>query len=246
MAKNKITQRFFLYSCGFVLVATALAKLCQILYMIYSSDIMMSEAVVSIFHIGYELFNLFAVASTVTVSIYAYSYFGIKTAIKSSLLSLAALTLGKVIMYVYNVLVNTLTTAQLIAGALSYITEVLFDALVIVLALIFAFSFAKLRIKKGNDSFSPLFASFGALAVYFLILIADLTFMNVIPFFVKYGDPLDAEIRTIISDYLYYLISIPIAMLFSMLSNHLLTKVTGKLRLKSHYVNNESKELNQK
>ena len=123
----------------------------------------------------------------------------------------------------------------MIAGALSYIIEILFDALVIALALLFAIMFAKARAKNAHSKCSPMGAVFAVLGVYFLILIADLTFMNVIPFLVSYNDPTASEIKTIFSDYLYYLISTPLTMLVSMHCFFLLSKVTGKLKLKEHF-----------
>lgn len=238
MAKNIITGRFTRFTFGSVLLLCVLSKVFQIFYMISASDIMASEAFVMLCRIGFELFGLGAVAMTVVACVYSYSYFGIKTALKVSGLLLLGLTSGKILMFVYNICVNSLTAGKLLAGAISYMIEILFDALIIAVSIIFSMIFAKARVKHQNG-WTPLAASFTSLGVYFMILIADLTFMNVIPFLVSYSDPTSSEIKTIISDYLYYLVSIPFAMLLAMLFYFLITKVTGRLKLKEHYKKHE-------
>ena len=235
MAKNTITTRFTLVSVGSVLLLCILSKIFQIFYMISASDIMASDLFTMFCRIGFELLAVSATAMTVSAAVYAYSYFGIKTALKSSGLLLGALTLGKILMFVYNMIANSLTAGKLFAGAISYLVEILFDALVIALSLFFAIMFAKRRAKIEYSKCTPMGAAFAGLGSYFLILIADLTFMNVIPFFVSYSDPTTSEIKTIISDYLYYVISAPLTMLIAILCFFVLTKITGKLKLKEHF-----------
>ncbi len=246
MAKNKITTTFRLVSLFAVLGATLLSKALYILYLWSASDITVPDVVTYISGTLSELLGLLGVATAISATIYAHSYFGKKTAIHTSLISLACLTSGKIAMFLYNLLANSLSAAQIISGALSYTIEILFDALVIIIAVMVSFIFAKKRVVSNNAEkdriYSPLKAAITTSAVYSVILIIDLTVMNVIPFFIKYSDPTSAEIGKIIADYMYYLIDFIIIALFSGLIMFSLSKVTGKLRLKQYYEPKTKKE----
>lgn len=239
MAKKNITASFRLFSFITVLASTLLSKILYIVYLAAVADVTVSNFWAMTARYSSQLFNLFSVACTVCITVYAHSYFGKRTTTASSLVSFACLAIGKIAMFVYNVIANEMTTAKLISGALSYLTEMLFDCLIIIIAVVLSITFAKKRdLSKKEESvlrYSPLKADVISVIIYFSLLIADLTAMNVIPFFVKYGTPTVIEIKNIVADYLYYLISMVVAILLSILINTLLTKVTGKLQLKKYY-----------
>lgn len=239
MAKNKITASFRLFSLLSVLLLTVISKVLQLTYLWAASDITVQLVFVYIFRYSYMLFGIGAMAMAVTSTVYAYSYFGKKTCIQTALISLGCLFSGKAIMFVYNLLANQLTAAQLISGGLSYLVEVLFDMLVLLTAFILSGFFASRRdlSKKENSArvYSPLRCSFISSALYYIFLIIDLSAMNVIPFLIQYNDPTASEIKSIISDYLYYVFQIPVIILFSWVCFMLLTRVTGRLRAKQYY-----------
>ncbi len=239
MAKKNITTLFRLFTPIFIFGATVISKTLYILYIWAASDITVPDAFKYIFGTVSELFGLFSVAAAISAIVYAHSYFGKKTTVQTSLISLGCLALGKVIMFVYNLLANSLSAAQIISGALSYIVEILFDALVIIIAIAVSYFFARKRItSKRSDStgfYSPSKAVITTSAVYTVILAADLTFMNVIPFFMRYSDPTAREIGRIITDYMYYLIDLILISVFAVIILQFFTKITGKLRLKEYY-----------
>ncbi|MBE6586876.1 MAG: hypothetical protein E7647_00510 [Ruminococcaceae bacterium] len=239
MAKNKITTSFRLFSVGAVLLSVLISKLLHITYMWAYSDVTVPAPFVYVSYYGYDLFNLMAVAFTFTAVVYAHSYFGRKTCTEIALLCFASLFVGKAVMFIYNLIENELQAAQLISGALSYTVEILFDALFVILAIIFSNIFAKKRDCSGKENskllYSPIKAAFSTAGAYSFILIADLTVMNVIPFIVKYGTPTETELKSIFSDYLYYIFSFPFIILLILLGFFLTVKVTGKLRTKQYY-----------
>ncbi len=239
MAKNKITASFRLFSILAVLLTTIISKGLQLAYLWAASDITVSVALVYLFRYGYMLMGIAATAGAVTTAVYAYSYFGKKTCITTSLISLGCLFLGKVIMFTYNLLANQLNPAQLISGGLSYLVEVLFDLLILIVAIILSAIFAKKRDCSDKErtvrAHSPLICAFISSALYYIFLILDLSLMNVIPFFIKYSDPTVNEIKSIISDYLFYVFQIPVIILLSWVCFILLTKVTGRLKAKQYY-----------
>ena len=236
MAKNKITASFRLFSMPAVLISTLMSKIMHVLYTSAASDVTVSDIWAYVARGASELLSLLSVAFTVSITVYAHSYFGKRTAVQASLISLACLFSGKLFMYIYAVIANELSAAQLISGALSYISEVVFDCIVLILAILLSMTFAKRRAVSGKiKAYSPTKAAVCAAGAYFFLLIVDLSAMNVIPFFVKYSDPRPSELLTIASDYLYYLFSFGVTSLLILLSFLLLTKVTGKLQLKNHY-----------
>ena len=221
MAKNKITASFRLFSFLTVLLSAVLSKVLHIVYITAASDITVSDTLALVAKYSATLFSLFSICAAVSSTVYAHSYFGKKTALNISLISVACLFFGKVGMFVYNLLANELSSAQIISGAISYLTEVMFDCLIVSLALIISMTFAKKRDLSNKENaeakYSPLRASFLSLAAYTLLLIADLTVMNVIPFLVKYDNFSAIEIKNIVSDYLYYLFHLPVFFLLSLL-----------------------------
>lgn len=243
MIKNRISFRFRLFSLLGVLLSTVAAKVLRITASWAASDITVSSAFATVCRYGSELFNLIAIAFAITVTVYAHSYFGKKNCIKTSLISLACLTFGKLVMYLYNVIFNELGTAKLISGAFSYAVEILFDALIILTAIIFSYTFAKKRArheKENSDKvYSPQKSAFATAGFYYFLLVADLSAFNVIPFFIKYNDPTESEIATIISDYLYYIFCAVVTILLIALAFTVITKITGKLKLKIHYTKKE-------
>ena len=239
MAKNNITSSFRLFSLLSVLLLTVVSKVLQLSYLWAASDITVSIVFVYVFRYSYMLLGIGATAAAVTATVYAYSYFGKKTCIQTSLISLACLFTGKAIMFLYNLFANQLTSAQLISGGLSYLVEVLFDMLVLVAAIILSgFSAKKRDIAKKESTKSlhtPLRCAFLSASLYYVFLIIDLTAVNVIPFFIQYSDPTASEIKSIVSDYLFYIIQIPVIILLAWFCFALLTRVTGRLKVKQYY-----------
>ena len=239
MAKNKITSAFRLFSLLCVLLATLISKSLQLAYLWSASDITVPLVFVYVFRYGYMLFGNIAVAGAVSATVYSHSYFGKRTCISTSLISLACLFSGKVMMFVYNLLANELNAAQLISGALSYFVEVLFDVLILIVAIILSGIYAKKRdlSKKENAMkvYSPLKCAFLSSSLYYIFLIIDLTVMNVIPFFIQYSDPTANEIKSIISDYLFYIVQIPVIILLTLWCFITLIRVTGRLKAKQYY-----------
>lgn len=239
MSKNKITVYFRLFSMGSVLLFSILSKVLILTYRWSVSDVMIEKIVTTILLRGYELFNIITVALVITTTVYAHAYFGKKTCMSVSLVSLGCLALGKVLMFVYNCIVNELSAAQLISGALSYTVEILFDTLLITVAIIFSYIFAKKRCNphynNPNKAFSPEKTAISVAGAYYFIQIVDLSAMNVIPFFVMYGSPTQSELQTMISDYLFYILSFPVSVLFIFAAFFLTRKITGKLVLKKYY-----------
>lgn len=239
MANNKITASFRLFSVISVLISAVISKLLHIAFLSAAADITVSDTLAAIAKYSSVLFGMVSVTLAVSATVYAHSYFGRKTALTTSFISLACLFSGKVLMFLYNILANELSAAQIFSGALSYLTEVLLDLLIIFTSLIVSMAFAKKRelSKKENAdaSYSPLRASCISLTVYTFLLVLDLTFMNVIPFLVKYDNYSAIEIKNIIGDYLFYLFHIPVFILLAYLCMLLLSKVTGRLKIKKHY-----------
>ena len=247
MANNKITRAFRTFSLLIVLGATLISKALYILYLWSASDVTVPAPIMYVSGTVSELLNLFSIAAAISVTVYAHSYFGKKTAVTASVISLICLASGKIVMFVYNLLVNSLSSAQIISGALSYTIEILFDALVIIIAIVISYMFAKKRVTSkradSNKFYSPAKTAVTTAAIYSVILIIDLSVMNVIPFFVKYSDPTAREIGRIIADYTYYLIDFIIIGLFAVLVIFILSKITGKLRLKQYYEPKNEKDL---
>lgn len=239
MAKNKITDSFRLFSSLSVLILTLVSKVLQLSYLWAASDITVPIVLVYVFRYSYMLLGIGATAAAVTTTVYAYSYFGKKTCIQTALISLGCLFSGKAVMFVYNLLANRLTAAQLISGGLSYLVEVLFDMLVLLAAIILSGIFAKKRDLSAKENaikvYSPIKCAFISSALYYIFLIIDLSCVNVIPFFIKYSDPTASEIKSIISDYLFYIFQIPVIILLAWVCFVLLTKVTGRLKAKQYY-----------
>ncbi|MBQ4066528.1 MAG: hypothetical protein IJD22_02670 [Clostridia bacterium] len=239
MSKNKITTSFTLFTVAGVLGCTIISKILTIVYLWAVSDITAPALVAPVCYYGSDLFSLCAVSVAIAATVYAFSYFGKKTAVRTALIALSGLACGKIMMYVYNVIVNTLSAPKLIPGALSYFIEILFDGLMVTVALIFSSIFAKRRDvsqkENATAAYSPLKAALSSCGAYYAVLIVDLSIMNVIPFFIKYSDPTENEIRKIIADYLFYVFSAAIAMLFISLVLFILRKITGKLKLKQYY-----------
>ncbi len=245
MFKNSITARFRIFSIGSVLGATIASKLLLIAYMWAASDITVSDIFTNVFRFGYEAFEILAIAFAIAVTVYAHSYFGKKTCVSSSLFSLGCLASGKVLMYIYMMLSNELSGAQLISKAFSYTVEILFDGVLILLAILFSFTFAKkranTRFADPEKKFSPQKSACFAAGAYYFLLIADLSLARVIPFIVKYNDPTLSEIKAIVADYLYYLIALPVNLLFIILAMFSLSKITGRLKLKQYYERKKEK-----
>lgn len=246
MAKNRITLSFRLTSLISVLVATELSAAFLLLYYWAASDVTVNDAFAYIFRGANELLNLFALTMAIASIVYAHAYFGKKTTVHTLLFSLASLFAGKLTIFLYNMIVNSLSAAQLLAGALTYLVDMLFFALILIVAVILSYVFAKLRIKSqkpdADSLYSPSKAAFATVGAYVFILIADLSLTNVIPFFIKYSDPTQDEIKAIISDYLYDIFTLPVAILFVLLAMLILTRATGKLKLKQYYKPKTHKE----
>ncbi len=239
MAKNKITSRFRLVSMGAVLLCALLSKILLVTYRWADKDVLVPDIAASILLRGYELCNVLTISLVICFTVYAHAYFGTRTCISVSLVSLGGLFASKVFMFIYNCIANELTAAQLISGALAYVVEVLFDALLIIIAIILSYSFAKNRCLSGTPSperaFSPEKCCIAVSGAYYFIQIADLTAMHVIPFIANYGAPTKSELMTMISDYVFYLVCFGISVLFIYLSFILIRKLTGKLVLKKYY-----------
>jgi len=239
MSNNKITVSFRLFALGSVLLSTVLSKILFITYKWASANVMIGDIVEAILLRGYELMSIVNVALAITATVYAHAYFGKKTCFCTSLVSLACLAFGKVIMLVYNCIANELSSAQLISGALSYVVEILFDALLLIIAIILSYSFAKKRCTSESEDrdrvYSPVKTAIAVSGAYYFIKIADLTAVNIIPFFVKYGMPYESELMLMISDYLFYIICFPISIPIIICSFYILKKITGRLVLKKYF-----------
>ena len=191
------------------------------------------------FKVTYNLTGYLAIAFAFSATIYAHAYFGKKTAVTTGLFSTLGLATGKILMFVYNIIFNNVTSAQIVSGALTYFIEILFDLLIIIVSLIISFTFARKRVSSVRDNaeklYSPLSTSFFTSIVYVLILIIDLSAMNVIPFLIQSESIISEDVKNIILDYAYYLAVLPVLMVSSALAMYLLKKVTGKLKLKQYY-----------
>lgn len=248
MANNKITVSFRLFSFGTVLTATVFSSIFNILYLWANADIMVNDIFAYTFFILSALFSLLTTALIIVSSTYAHSYFGIKTTLRVSLISLACMALGKAILFVYNLIVNDLSSSQLISAALSYTVEIFSDSLYLLLFTVISIIFASLRqSSKGKDpdtKYSPIKAALFSAGIYcicnsLIIPAIDLTFKNVIPFIKMYDNITSGEIRSILLDYLYVSRFFPIylAVLIALvpLTHFTLTKITGKLVPKKRY-----------
>lgn len=245
MAKNKITVSFRLFSFFTVLATTVLSGIFNIMYLWANSDIMVSDIFTYTFLVLSALFSLTSVAFIIVSTVYAHSYFGIKTAIRTALVSLGCMILGKIILFGYNFIVNDLSSAQLISAALSYAIEIFSDSLYLLLFVVISIIFASLRQSNKNKDpltkYSPPKASLFCVCIYciinsLIIPTIDLTFKNVIPFIKTYDDITSNEIKSILLDYLYVSRFFPVylAVLIALvpLAHFIYTKITGKLVLK--------------
>lgn len=248
MSKNKITDSFRLFSLLGVGGSAVIAKAFQIGYMLAASDVTVSDLFTYIFLIGYELFTLLALILAVCVTVYAYSYFGKKTAFFASLISAGCLALGKLIIFVYRNFINYAFYApRLWAGVITYSFEILFDVLCIAVAFAVSAFFAKGRASRKKDDahlrFSPVKACITSSLVCifinrFLIPVIDLSAQNVIPFLIKYDNITSDEVISILLDYLYAIRFFPVyliaAFALCLICFAALTRVTGKLKAKDY------------
>lgn len=239
MAKNKITSRFRLVSMGAVLLFALLGKVLFILHKATSSDVLVPGIIPTLLLRGFELCNIITVVCVITFTVYAHAYFGSRTCLSVSLVSLGGLFVAKLLMLVYNCIVNVLSTAQIISGALSYLVELLFDALLIIIGIIYSYTFAKKRCLSSQGTaertFSPENCAIAVSGAYYTIQIIDLTLMFVIPYFREYGMPSSGDLLLMISDYAFYIACFGISVLLVYLSFRLTRKVTGNLVLKKYY-----------
>ncbi len=241
---EQIKKRFYL---GFTLmpfISLLIAKALYIFASITASDIYYTGAS-SIFlrllpHIckyGYLLFDQLFVGASVAAIIYSITYFGKKTAVKALISSLVIYLLTFMAELSYNLVRNSLSIAHLTASVLAMLSELLFFAAILVVAIPCAVLFLNKSFTSRRRNRLNLFSVYRAavlpIGVSALVRIFDITFFNVIPFLREYDDIRSDEIVDIVLDYAYYIgVHFILTLITATIALAIFKKLTGALKPK--------------
>lgn len=236
MNTDNITKKFRLAAILPVGLSALLAKVLAVLRSLGSSDVMITgsdsafvKMLPSVCGYASVLFGVAAVAFCMTGAIYAMMYFGRKTAVRASLLSIAASAAASALYYAFNMLYNSYSLAQGIAFALTTLIDIGFVAISAFGALAVT-SVLKAAKKRAFSIGLPIvICSF----VYFAARIADLTFSNVVPFLSSVTDITASEKLAVIGDYVYYTgVYLILLGALCFAASALFVGVTGRLKFK--------------
>lgn len=242
-----ITKKFMSASAVSVLASVFFSKAISIAGGALSSDIMItdnSSAVVRMLPAAANYLSIFfisaAVAFAVASVLYSLTYFGKKTARRISLISVSIYALGAVGSFIYAAAANSLSIARLLAAALTLLIDTSYFGATLAAAWLVCIVYLRKLSKKGcNVSFTvPVLIVNAALL---LIRLADLTFSSVLPFVLN-NTVIAADVKTIVGDYIYYIIAYgALTFVLTLLSLILYTRVTGSLVAKI-FINKNEKE----
>ena len=246
MEKLSRTQKFYLVSIGSILLFACLGKILFILYKTVSADIMVTESasfflrcLPSISSFCAELISRGAFVLAVCSTIYAISYFGKKTGIKSVIGSITCLFAGESLLFVYNITSNVVGKASILAWLVSVLIELIFSCILLWLCYFIAyyFSLRRFHAQKHNrwKRYSPMRAVLLSLALACILHIIILSADKVIPFLIQYQNITAKEAMDIAYDYGYYIFwHLGISSLWTMPCMKLLEKATGRLQPKDY------------
>lgn len=244
MEQNKIKKRFYLCFVLFPLVAALLSKTFYISASLTATDIYYTGAasaflrsVPFICKYAFIIFEQMYIAGAISAVVYAFTYFGRKTAIKSLFTSLGAFVIAEAVGIVFNLIRNMYSAGRIAASLIALASELLFTAAILVSAFIGASVILKKRLTSRKRNRAKLYSHYCAAliptAVSLLIVLTDLTCFNVIPFLNEYDNILPKEIVNIILDYVYYIgIDFVLTYALSALILFIFVKITGKLKPK--------------
>lgn len=258
MEKLSRTQKFYLISIGSVLLFACLGKILFILYKTVSADIMVTESasfflrcLPSISSFCAELISRGAFVLAVCSTVYAISYFGKKTGIKSVIGSIICLFAGELLLFLYNITRNVVGKASILAWLVSVLLELLFSCILLWLSYFIAYCFSVKRFhaQKRNrwGRYTPLRAVLLSLAFACILHVVILSATKVIPFLLQYQNITAKEAMDIAYDYGHYIFwHLGISFLWSIPCMKLLEKATGRLQPKDYKAvskqENENKE----
>ncbi len=244
MEQKNIKKHFF---AAFLIIPFASALLSKFLLCsasLTSSDIYYTgatsaflRAIPLICRYGSILFGQLFMGASIAAVAYAVTYFGRITAVKALFSAIGAFLTSELAGFIYNFIRNSMTSGQIAATALAVLSELLFNAAILVSAFIGTSLFLKKRFtsrKRNRESlFSPYRAIIIPSGVSFIVKAFDLTFFNVIPFLTEYDDIQPKEILSILLDYAYYIgIYFILTYLLAVLTLYVFSIITGKLKPK--------------
>ncbi len=241
---EQIKKRFYL---GFILVpfiSLFLAKALYISATITISDIYYTGSS-SVFlrfipylcKYGYLLFDQLFVGASVAAIIYSITYFGKKTALKALTASIISFLLVFVAELIYNLVRNSLSSAQFTAAVMAMLSELMFVLAIYIATIFCAIVFLKKSFtsRKRNrlKAFSVYSAAIIPVGISAFIRMLDITLFNVIPFLREYDDIRPNEIVDIVLDYAYCIgVHFLLSLAMAIISLILFKKLTGALKPK--------------
>ena len=244
MAKSEIYMRFRNISLILIAACVLLSKALYIVYILTASDVsftgaqnVLLKAVPQIARYTCAVLGVWSQSAAVCAVVWGVSFFGKRTAAKMSLYTFALLLSGLLIMFVYNLIRNSLSAHQLIAAALSMCAEAAFMLLLIAAGVGIGRLYAGRRFNSASprriSRFSPMKAQLASLSFGFLVRIADLTAFNVVPYLSAVSSPSSADITGIVLDYVYYaMLYAAAAFLLAYATDKILLSKVGRLKPK--------------
>ena len=241
MAKSEIYMRFRNISLILIAACVLLSKALYIVYILTASDVsftgaqnVLLKAVPQIARYTCAVLGVWSQSAAVCAVVWGVSFFGKRTAAKMSLYTFALLLSGLLIMFVYNLIRNSLSAQQLIAAALSMCAEAAFMLLLIAAGVGIGRLYAGRRFNSASprriSRFSPMKAQLASLSFGFLVRIADLTAFNVVPYLSTVSS---ADITGIVLDYVYYaMLYAAAAFLLAYATDKILLSKVGRLKPK--------------
>lgn len=246
MEKLSRTQKFYIVSIGSVLFFACLGKILFILYKTVSADIMVTESA-SFFlrclpHISNfctKLISRGAFVLAVCSAVYAISFFGKKTGVKSVTGSIICLFAGELLLFLYNITRNIVGKASILAWLVSVLLELLFSCILLWLSYFIAYYFSLKRFHASKHNrwkrYAPLRAVLLSLTIACILHIVILSADKVIPFLMQYQNVTAKEAMDIAYDYGYYIFwHLGISFLWTIPCMILLEKATGRLQPKDY------------
>lgn len=244
MDQFKIKNRFTLTCWLAPFLCAVLSKVLYLTAAVTGSDIYFTGAasiilrsVPFICKYAYVVFGQLFYATAAALAVYSVTYFGRKTAVSSVLASLCGFISGEILIFIYNLLRNSLSGGQLVSAFIASFSQLLYAAAVLIVAVVSGSFFLKKSftspLRHRMKAYSPYKAALIPIALRAFLQIADVTIFNVIPFFMEYDDIRPNELTSIILDYAYYIgvyfiLTAALTLLFMLL----LRGITGQLKPK--------------
>ena len=244
MEQNKIKRRFYICFALFPLAAALLSKVFYIVTSLTATDIYYTgaasaflQAIPYVCKYAFILFDQLYVACAIASVIYAFTYFGKKTAVKALFCSIGAFVLSEAVGLVFNLIRNMFSAGRVAASLIALLSELLFTAAILVSALMGSSIMLKHRINSRKRNRAKLYSHYNAAlipsAVSLSVVLIDLTCFNVVPFVIEYDNIMPKEIVSIVLDYVYYIgIDFILTYVLCVVILFIFVKITGKLKPK--------------